>query len=261
MPDTVCLVIPCYDEADRLRRNAPTFARYLDERPEHVLLFVDDASRDGTGERIALLAAGRGNCLQLRMPTNVGKAEAVRAGMRVALESTGCAFYGYLDADLATPLEEIGRLLQPFQDRPELLLAMGCRLASLGRDIQRSMLRHYAGRVMATAIAHTLGLPVYDSQCGAKLFRHTPLFPRLWSEPFTSRWLFDVEILARMMRLHPRLDFRSGEEVLEVPLGRWTHVPGSKVGAGDFFSSFADLARILRVYRDVLPQRRPLSAP
>jgi hypothetical protein len=74
-----------------------------------------------------------------------------------------------------------------------------------------------------------LGLPVYDSQCGAKLIR-ADLVPSVFDEPFTSRWLFDVEILARLRN-------RYGVDgvlrmVREVPLGTWTDVPGSKVRSG-----------------------------
>ena len=162
-------------------------------------MFVDDGSTDDTPLVLERLRQRhpRQVCT-LRLSTNVGKAEAVRRGMRVALRRQP-AMVGYWDADLATPLDAIPRFVDVLQARPELDLVMGSRVALLGRDIRRSTLRHFTGRVFATAASLVLRLPVYDTQCGAKLFRVTPRFQELISQPFRARWIFDVEILARMV--------------------------------------------------------------
>ena len=57
------------------------------------------------------------------------------------------------------------------------------------------MLGKYAGRIFATTVSVSLGLPIYDTQCGAKVFRQTPLLGRVLADPFESRWIFDVELL------------------------------------------------------------------
>ena len=163
------VVIPCYDEAARL----PTarFKDFLLAQPEVAFVFVDDVSRDDTLSLLRSLerSVPERACV-LALPENAGKAEAVRRWMLRALDD-GADYVGYWDADLATPLGAILDFARLLDARPELELAIGARVVLLGRRIERRALRHYLGRVAATAIALTLGLRVYDTQCGAKLFR------------------------------------------------------------------------------------------
>jgi dolichyl-phosphate beta-glucosyltransferase len=126
---------------------------------------------------------------------------------------------------------------------------MGARVQLLGRQIERSVLRHHMGRLAATAIAIALGLRVYDTQCGAKLFRSTPRLRGLLAEPFLTSWVFDVEILARFVRsLRGAPGSPAAERIYELPLRRWTDVPGSKVKPWDFVRSGAELFRIWSAY-------------
>ena len=242
-----CVVIPCYDEAARL----PTarFAAFLLAHPEIDFVFVDDGSRDGTLALLRSLESAlpeRVCVLELR--ENVGKAEAVRRGMLRALERD-VDYVGYWDADLATPLSAIPDFARLLDARPELELAIGARVVLLGRRIERRALRHYLGRVAATAIALTLGLRVYDTQCGAKLFRAGPPTREIFGDPFVARWAFDVEILARLIRARRAGGLPPAESVVcEVPLSEWADVGGSKVGALDYLRAGVDLLRIWRRY-------------
>jgi glycosyltransferase involved in cell wall biosynthesis len=240
-------VIPCYNEAARLP--AARFEDFLRAYPAVAFVFVDDGSEDGTLavlralERIAPERA----CV-LALPGNLGKGEAVRRGMLRALQS-GAEYVGYWDADLATPLAAIPDFVQLLDARPGLELAMGARVVLLGRRIERRALRHYLGRVAATVIALTLGLRVYDTQCGAKLFRASAATREIFRDPFVARWAFDVEILARLIRWRREAGLPAADEVLcEVPLAEWIDVAGSKVRWLDYLRSGVDLLRIRRRY-------------
>src|SRR5436309_1538575 len=135
----------------------------------------------------------------LDLSRNGGKAEAVRRGVVSALERPP-DFVGFWDADLATPLSELPSFVDVLARNKETQMVFGARVRLLGRDISRRPSRHYVGRVGATLISSTLGLPVYDTQCGAKLFRASDMFRDLFAAPFVSRWIFDVEIIARLVQ-------------------------------------------------------------
>jgi dolichyl-phosphate beta-glucosyltransferase len=135
-------------------------------------------------------------------------------------------------------------------DRPELHAVLGSRVALLGRSIRRTHRRHYLGRVFATAASIVLDLVVYDTQCGAKLFRNSPAVREAFAAPFQSRWVFDVELLARLKRLHERGGLPDlKRSVAEHPLQAWCDVAGSKLSARDVLGAGFELARIYNRYR------------
>jgi dolichyl-phosphate beta-glucosyltransferase len=274
------VVVPCYNEA--LRFDTGAFRAGVGALDDVQLMLVDDGSTDQTADvlrRFRDAEPERADVLVLE--TNMGKAEAVRRGVNRAFES-GAEFVGYWDADLATPLDQI----QPFREvlisRPELLAVLGSRIKRLGANIDRNPGRHLAGRLFATLASLVLGLPVYDTQCGAKLFRVSDPVRRAFDAPFLTRWLFDVEILASLTRGGPgagrgaargaaggsggssergveRAAAGGAERgaacraalgaLYEIPLPYWRDEPGSKLGAGHMLAVPVDLLRIYRRYR------------
>ena len=240
-PLRVLLVIPCYNEASRL--DLAAYRRFLSGNENFGLVMVNDGSSDDTLARLHDLAEyfpTRVSLLDLK--ENQGKAEAVRLGMLRAME-LGAEFAGYFDADLATSLEESLYFVEVLDRHPDMRFIIGSRVALLGRRIARKPLRHYFGRVFATATSVALALPVYDTQCGAKLLRVSSEIRSLFGERFSSRWIFDVELIARYLRT-----YGSEAGIYELPLTRWTDVGESKVKWHDFLRSGAELAGIYRRY-------------
>jgi len=244
----VVLVVPCYVEASRLIPAA--FLGILPPRPWLTLLFVDDGSPDLTAEVLASLESSNPHQVRvLRLAAHAGKAEAVRMGLQEAARSQP-DYVGFWDADLATPLEAIDDFVALARRRPGMDLVIGSRVNLMGRDIRRHPARHYASRVFATAASLALDLPVYDTQCGAKLFRATDDVLGVFAEPFRSRWIFDVEILERYLALvvrdggPPR-----SSRIYELAVPAWHEMPGSKLRRVDFLWSLVEVFRVWRQRR------------
>ncbi len=243
----VCLVVPCYNEASRL--DVESFRTFISANPCIRLLFVDDGSRDNTLQVLTRLQTGlEDRTFILPRRPNRGKAEAVRLGILHALDHLHPRIVGFWDADLATPLDTIHRFVQVFETHAGIKMVFGSRVKLLGRDVRRRALRHYLGRIFATAVSTMLRLPIYDTQCGAKLFRVEPETRAIFAEPFLSRWVFDVEIIARYLRLYHRNTKQVEKIIYEYPLETWIDIAGSKVRLGDFLTALIDVVRIRRRY-------------
>ncbi|MFK7778895.1 MAG: glycosyltransferase family 2 protein [Gimesia sp.] len=240
---SVTIVIPCYNEEQRLE--VLQFRKYAISHENHRFLFVNDGSNDRTALILDDLKKSDPDAFDvLHLSQNQGKAEAVRQGMERAMQSK-VDYAGFWDADLATPLDMIPEFAEQLDQSPHLSMVIGARVKLLGRQIERQQIRHYLGRVFATAASMVLKLPIYDSQCGAKLFRVTPACQTLFSTHFTTNWIFDVEVLARARQLEKFFQCPSLEEtVYEFPLPKWMDVAGSKVKPHDFLKAFFELYSI-----------------
>ncbi|MCA6079027.1 glycosyltransferase [Fulvivirga sedimenti] len=243
----LCIVIPCYNEASKLKLSH--FKDYLRENPRVKLVFVNDGSKDATLEIL--------NRIQHEMPDqisvvdlkkNVGKGEAVRAGVLYTLDTDICDAIAYLDADLAVTLEECDTISGALKD--DISFCFGSRILRIGSVIERKPSRFIIGRAVATVISQILRLKVYDTQCGCKLFRRD-LAKQIFNEPFISRWLFDVEIFFRILQLHGRED--GIRKMMEIPLNQWIDQGDSKVRPTYFFRMMVDLVKIRNRYSQKTP--------
>jgi len=239
------IVIPCYNEEARLKPEV--FIDFARQNPSLHFIFVNDGSRDATSAVLKQLAD--------QIPTqstvidntiNQGKAGVVRQGVLHVIDKMEQEIVGFWDADLATPLPSVLAMIEVLEGNSELWMTFGARVQLLGRHIERKPHRHYLGRVFATCVSVMLRLPIYDTQCGAKLFRRNSSLRKLFAQPFVSRWIFDVEIIARFMKLPASERPAAAAAIYEYPLPVWKDIDGSKVKPFDFFKALRDLYLIWR---------------
>jgi dolichyl-phosphate beta-glucosyltransferase len=159
--DKTLLLIPCYNEAARLKFDS--FKTDID--PSIDLFFVDDGSTDETCNLIQKFIDENKNakskCALYRCAKNGGKGEAIRAGMLAAGQYFNLSDYtwlGFWDADLATPLTEVRNLIiyRNHFNRNSLAI-FGSRVNRYGSLITRSQIRHYLSRIFITMTSWILG--------------------------------------------------------------------------------------------------------
>ncbi|MEZ6189062.1 MAG: glycosyltransferase family 2 protein [Planctomycetota bacterium] len=219
------LVVPAYDEAQRIEGTLEALARWRERAGPGrgaELVLVDDGSGDATLARLRGWALGRADVQILALPHR-GKGHAVRAGV---LAARG-ARVAFVDADLATPLAELERLLRALERAD---VAIGSREGPGAVREHEPLYRHLLGRGF-NRLVQALVLPgIEDTQCGLKAFRGAAaraVFARLaryGPEAPTARGAnvtaFDVEVLLVARQL--------GLTIESVPV-RWRHERGSKV--------------------------------
>jgi len=222
------VVIPAFNEAERLPPTLATIRRYLDEggRPYEILV-VDDGSRDATVERAR--QAGGPVVTVLSNEVNRGKGYSVRRGMLAARGDLRLM----CDADLSTPIGEFPRLLARLDEGHDV--AIGSRALPDSRvEVRQPLYRESMGRLYNRLVRLLLLSGLHDTQCGFKLF--TAQAARASFEParldgFSS----DVETLF--------IARRRGLRIAEVGV-TWRNDAASRVGMGRGALAFFDLLRI-----------------
>jgi len=223
------LVIPAYNEADRIGQTLRDALAYLETNsPGSELIAVNDGSTDATSEVIRTVFAGSSPSAVrlLEHSPNRGKGAAVREGLLAAKNPIGL----FSDADLSTPIEEAPKLIEPIATG-EIDAAFGSR--ALDRSLighRQPWRREQGGRVFNLIVRLATGLPYWDTQCGFKAFR-LDVFRPILERAKTDGFGFDVELLYLARKANLRLR--------EIPV-RWNHCEGSKV------SFFRDSLRMLR---------------
>ena len=239
--NTLWMVVPCFNEEKRL--DVSEFKSVMQVYPRMNICFVNDCSRDNTLSVLeGIVATFSDRMTIVNNSKNIGKAGSVRAGVLSGLDNSKCLFFGYWDADLATPFSELGGMLDLIINDDNISAVIGSRVNTLGRDIQRKKSRHYLGRVFATIASVILDASVYDTQCGAKIFSREFAKSVFTSELITN-WCFDIEILMRFKSNPDDLKILN-KTVIEYPLKKWFDVDGSKIKFRDYWSIGKDILKL-----------------
>jgi dolichyl-phosphate beta-glucosyltransferase len=221
---SLSVIVPAYNEEDRVGNTLDGIMSYLDKTGEdYEIIVVDDGSSDRTCEVVDERARANPRVHLLTLGRNRGKGAAVREGI---LASRGDEVL-FSDADLATPIEELGKLRARVRDGYDI--AIGSRALG-GSDIRvrQHPMRELMGRTFNVFVRALIMNGIRDTQCGFKLFRGD-VARDLFGASTVDGFAFDVEVL---LLAKPRY------RVAEVPVV-WRHIEQSKVSPG------IDAARML----------------
>jgi dolichyl-phosphate beta-glucosyltransferase len=225
------ILIPSLNEAHRLPGTLVRTVDYLEKQPySSSVVVVDNGSIDQTVDLVTLMSPGR-------VPISVigcarpGKGAAVRRGIE-----TSCArFVGYMDADLATPIETLDCVVP--------LLKSGFRAVVGSRRVdgavlaERQSFLRLAGGMAFRMVASRVLRGVTDSQCGFKFFAGD-LARSVARHLSIDGFAFDVELLSAITRL--------GVPVTEIPV-IWSDKQGSSLRARtNGARAIADVMRLAR---------------
>lgn len=234
----ILLVIPFYNEVARISKEE--FMTAFRQHPHFHFLLTDDGSKDQTAVILKDLESAFSNVTALIGSENSGKAATIRNAVLFEKNNT-YDYVGYIDADLSTAVSEFNNIATFAANNRQFSFVMGSRIKKFGSHIERYAYRHYIGRIFATVISSLiLKKPVYDTQCGAKIIQYD-LALALFSEPFQTKWFFDLELLLRFQRQQPDFD----QQVFEYSLNRWIEKGKSKI-------TFADMVgfpfQLIKIY-------------
>lgn len=208
------LVVPCFNEQERLPGVLPQVIRYLEQRGiDFELLLVDDGSSDGTGRLIESLQDRDPRIRALRLLSHRGKGRAVAEGVR----ASGGRLVLVSDADFSASIEELPKLERALAEGADV--AFGSRAAPGAREVDQPLYRRLMGKAFNRLVQALLLPGVRDTQCGFKLFRGE-VARELFGSLETDGFAYDVEVLLRARQ--------AGHHLSEVPV-RWLNSDSTRV--------------------------------
>tara|TARA_R110001592_G_scaffold61993_4_gene189426 strand:- start:2068 stop:2799 length:732 start_codon:yes stop_codon:yes gene_type:complete len=224
-----CIVIPSFNEETRILTD--DFIDFADCNKDFHFLFVNDGSTDKTLNVLKNIVDKSEQMSLLDLPLNCGKAEAIRKGMEISLAKNEFDFLGYLDADLAIPLNELLRLKKLSESNYEFIFSS--KKNTPNNKLEVKFKRFFIGRTLSKMVGLSLKLDVYDTQCGCKLMSNK-IAQVVFKEPFISSWLFDIELFWRIMNNFGKEFFVSSSK--EVPVKKLIDRGSSRIKIADLIS-------------------------
>jgi len=230
-PCEVEILIPAKNEARRLPHALFRMIRYLELQPySSALTVIDNGSVDRTANLVKRLGAGRVP-IHLIGCAERGKGAAVRRGV---LTYNG-KYVGYMDADLATPIETLDFIVPLLKGGYDAVIGSrhvgGATLAEPqpgSRILGGAVFRFLAQRVLPG---------IEDSQCGCKFFTAQTARTAIRDLRVTG-FAFDVELLRAVLALDVN--------IVEIPVV-WSDKEGSTLnGLRDGVRAAADVFRLAR---------------
>jgi glycosyltransferase involved in cell wall biosynthesis len=235
-PPYLSVVLACFNEAEHVEQSFQEIRETLVQSTwPFEVLFVDDASRDGTREILKRIVESHRH-LDLRLilhETNRGRGATVTDGFRAARGT----FAGYLDVDLEVHCRYIPSLVRALEREADIATVRriyAFQLASLDR--------YFMSRGYAFLVRKLLQIPVRDTETGYKFFHREKVLPLL-DEIEDEGWFWDTEFVARAVRRGLRIE----------------EIPGAYIRRTDKTSTVRGLRDSVRYFMQLLAFRRKLG--
>jgi dolichyl-phosphate beta-glucosyltransferase len=225
------VVIPAFNEETRIGPTLENVFSYLSAQSySFEVIVIDDCSTDATVSLVQKYFSNKSQGKIICNEKNLGKGASVKRGMLAAQGK----FRLFSDADLSTPIEEVGRLVTFI---PPFDAVIGSRRVKGARINKRQpLLREAAGRIFSLLVRLIALRGFIDTQCGFKLFTAESA-KKIFSLQKIEDFGFDVEILYIATRL-------LGYKVKEAPVV-WVDSPNSRVRViKDSLKMFGDILKI-----------------
>lgn len=237
LPLFLSIVIPAFNEEHRLTPALDSIFVYMQNAGySYEVIVVDDGSKDKTSELVKSRSEYPEKLLLIRQNRNHGKGYAVKLG----IERAGGEFVIFVDADGATPIEELEKLQKAIQEGADIAIASRALKES---DVVDHFYRRLLGIAFNTIIRILVINGIKDTQCGFKLFK-TDIAKRIFSKLKLIGFSFDVEVLFLAKKL--------GYKITEVPVS-WRAIPGTKINP--FTDSFIMFMGVVKIrFMDILGQ-------
>ena len=231
------LVIPCYNEAQRVRIMVEALERFIDVwKNDWEIIVVDDGSNDNTfqilsGNEFLANLVKEDRCKIVKLEINQGKGGAIKAGVELARGTHILT----LDADMSTdPLEILNwqnKFSYDFNHR-EIIIASRAHNNS---ELIENPFRKFTGIIFNFFVRLISGLKIRDTQCGFKLYP-SKIGKEVFRNLRTLGWAHDVEVLLRAKR--------AKVVIKEMPV-KWIVNENSKVNV--MVDSFRMLFQLLNI--------------
>ncbi|MBX3043820.1 MAG: glycosyltransferase family 2 protein [Candidatus Kapabacteria bacterium] len=232
MSYNISLVIPAYNEEQRLADTLKSVLQYVSEQSLDVqIIVVDDGSSDKTSE----VAGSFSEVTVITLPKNMGKGAAVRAGMLAA----NCDYRFFSDADLSTPIYELPKLLNPLLRGIDV--CVGSRaLNSKMIKVHQPFYREFMGKTFNKIVQLLVVKGIKDTQCGFKGFS-AQAAEKIFSNTKIDGFSFDVEAIY--------LAKKFGFSIEEIPV-EWYNDERSKVDPiKDSIRMFKEILKIRNLHK------------
>jgi len=237
--EMLSLVIPAYNEQERLNRSLGRVVGYLRRRGKPFeIVVVDDGSTDGTAALVEKHASLDGRVRLVCHPENLGKGRAVRTGVYAARGD----YVIFSDADLSTPIETADEFMVHLTNGSDVVVG-NRRMGESRLERRQPPIREFLGRVFTRLTRFLLRSPVSDQTCGFKGFKRRAAI-ETFSRQRVFDWSFDAEIL--------HIAALRGLRVTQVPV-TWRDEPGSKVNV--LSACVLSLIGLIKVWRNGLTGR------